>query len=106
MNHSASYALPFGSSIAQLEAALQQDWEAGRPETILDDDGDMGTIRTVDNFIGYVAIQRLGRPLSEFRSIQKNGGLTWRVVFAKNADGQVVWVGKLRKDTAHYRRAR
>lgn len=88
---------------AAYHAALQSDWERGRPETIaeLDADNKGGVIRTLDWYEGHIATMRFdGTPLSDFRSIRRSATTNlWREAFAKDVTGKVWYVGKLKLRT-------
>lgn len=85
---------------AAYRAALQSDWDRGRPEEIpeLDADGTGGVIRTSDGYESHIATMRFdGTPLSDFRSIRRSATTNlWREVFAKDVAGKVWYVGKLK----------
>jgi|GEM_PF-4170996 len=92
---------------AEYQAALEADWQAGRPEQIAEYDCRMGlsggVIRSADSFVGYVGTMRFdGTQLSEYRSIPRGNGSTWREVFARDVDGQVWHVGKIRRRQKAY----
>ena len=82
-------------------AALQSDWDRGQAEEIAEYDcqyGVSGGIIRSQGYQGYVGTLRAdGTPLTEFRSIPRNTGSTFREVFAKDVDGKVWYVGKLRR---------
>jgi hypothetical protein len=86
--------------MAEYRAALASDWERGRPEQIseLDADGTGGIIWTADGHTGYVGCMRYDHTrLTDFRSIRRNENPTWREVMAKDVDGAVWYVGKLKR---------
>jgi hypothetical protein len=85
--------------MAEYHAALDSDWERGRPEEIaeFDADGTGGVIR-VDGFTGYVATMRHDHtPLTDFRSIARSATSGFRECFAKDIDGAVWYVGKIKR---------
>jgi len=80
-------------------AALASDWQHGRPEQIaeFDADGTGGVIRS-EGFVGYVGTMRYDHtPLTDFRSIARSTTSGFREVFAKDINGAVWYVGKIKR---------
>jgi hypothetical protein len=102
--------------MAEYRAALASDWERGRPEQIAAFDCELGMSGGLirgEGYTGYVGTMRAdGTPLTEFRSIVASGHSKHRHVFAKDVDGAVWYVGKIRQPhsggspMAHHHRRR
>jgi len=101
------WAMPIGAPWPELQAAIQRDWEHGRPEHIVRVDlgrpGDlaMGVVESDDGYEGLVLLRDIaGRPYSDYRSIARNRGGTYRQVYAMVVGGEISAVGKLRRERA------
>ena len=101
------WAMPIGAAWPDIQEAIQDDWDRGRPERVSRIDpgrrGDlpMGVIETVGGYEGLVLLtDHTGLPYGDYRSISRNSGGTYRQVYARVASGEISAVGKLRRERA------
>ena len=90
------------------KVAVEEDWRVGAPAVVLepDPDGKFGGVASTDGgYVGYLTlVDPDGRPLQEFRWVRKNNNPTWALAFAKDPDGRVWFIGKMRKHSRRQRR--